>query len=435
MLFIIIFLILFIFFLIAIIYLIKFTNLFWDSPEQQLNYPKNNLNELNQLNLDEKLANNIYYMFGNFKYVIGFKTNYVLKLRDEKDLKEYIKDDKFLKQYLNFEEENRDHLSYHLEDKEYLLIDGQKYYILNSDIIIAPDLFLIKIFEKSKFTEDKYKKIYHCFPFKVRREVSSIEKKLRHMASFVLLNRAMKKELFTIPNQIIRNEDQTKNIFQTFSTNVLNRSYTNAAFSWINNNPNYNYYYFNDYDMKKYIENNWNDRVIKAFNKIKPHAYKCDLWRLCILYDKGGIYADIKTGSVKSLDEFLYNIDLMLIIDPSCSKAIFNGIISAKKNHPFLLKCIDQICKNIEEENYGENELDVTGPLTIGKIYQLDKSPAKILKFEGFSSLRNILYKGEVIFYARYDSELAEKNPHKKHNGNEHYSTLYKQKKIFNNII
>ena len=59
-------------------------------------------------------------------------------------------------------------------------------------------------------------------------------------------------------------------------------------------NPEFKYYLYDDDMCKEFIKDNFDDEILYTFNKLKPGAYKADLWRYCILYIKGGIYLDIK---------------------------------------------------------------------------------------------------------------------------------------------
>jgi mannosyltransferase OCH1-like enzyme len=54
-------------------------------------------------------------------------------------------------------------------------------------------------------------------------------------------------------------------------------------------NNDYKYLYFSDIDCMNFLENNFSPIVLKCYNKIKPGAFKADLFRYCALYIHGGI--------------------------------------------------------------------------------------------------------------------------------------------------
>ena len=70
--------------------------------------------------------------------------------------------------------------------------------------------------------------------------------------------------------------------------------------------PNCTYTFYSDAKSIEYFQQK-DPRLITYFNKLKPGAYKADLWRLCVLYKEGGIYLDIKftTSKIFKLDRLL----------------------------------------------------------------------------------------------------------------------------------
>ena len=70
-------------------------------------------------------------------------------------------------------------------------------------------------------------------------------------------------------------------------------------------NPEFNHYLYDDKMCREFIKQNFSDDVLYVFDKLKPGAYKADLWRYCILYINGGIYIDIKFKCNEKLINFL----------------------------------------------------------------------------------------------------------------------------------
>ena len=50
---------------------------------------------------------------------------------------------------------------------------------------------------------------------------------------------------------------------------------------------------FDDAAIRSVIAKNFGKEVLKAYNTLRPFAFKADLARLCILHQFGGIYADL----------------------------------------------------------------------------------------------------------------------------------------------
>jgi len=99
-----------------------------------------------------------------------------------------------------------------------------------------------------------------------------------------------------------------KIIYQTFKSNELSAHMFNNARSFIDLNPEYRYEYYDDNRMIDYVNNYdcgdfgfTNSDLRKAFNSIAVAAGKADLWRYLILYETGGVYADIDAECIKPL--------------------------------------------------------------------------------------------------------------------------------------
>ena len=48
--------------------------------------------------------------------------------------------------------------------------------------------------------------------------------------------------------------------------------------------------------------------------------------------------------------------------------AIHNGLIAAYPRHPIIKRMLDYAMENVRLESYGDNDLDITGPIAMGKV-------------------------------------------------------------------
>ena len=90
------------------------------------------------------------------------------------------------------------------------------------------------------------------------------------------------------------------NIYLTWSTKKLPEKMQENVDKMKKVNPEFNVQLFDDNDCRKFIQNNFPEDILTAFDTLKPGAYKADLWRLCILYINGGIYIDIKLNCINN---------------------------------------------------------------------------------------------------------------------------------------
>ena len=59
-----------------------------------------------------------------------------------------------------------------------------------------------------------------------------------------------------------------KIIFQTHETNVLPERMADAAYSWIDNNPEYTYYFFDAVDRAIFIKKHYGLDTLKIYNSL-----------------------------------------------------------------------------------------------------------------------------------------------------------------------
>ena len=136
-------------------------------------------------------------------------------------------------------------------------------------------------------------------------------------------------------------------------------------------NPDYKVYYFDDDDIDNFIKS-YGEKEYSAYKKLIPGAYKADLFRYCILYKYGGCYSDIGHIMLKSLDYIIGDNKLVIVKDkPTLNyTGIHNALICVVPSSTFIKKLVDLSVENIEHLYYGENPLDITGPIMMGKVFQ-----------------------------------------------------------------
>ena len=116
-------------------------------------------------------------------------------------------------------------------------------------------------------------------------------------------------------------------------------------------NPDYTINFNLDVDCIQFLKQEFSDDIANLFINIKEGMYKADLWRLCILYMYGGVYADIDLVPYVSIDNIIednYNFYSCLSAD---KKSIFQALIITEPRNPLLLQFIMSFIIN-EPYNY-----------------------------------------------------------------------------------
>ena len=138
--------------------------------------------------------------------------------------------------------------------------------------------------------------------------------------------------------------------------------------TWKNKNSDYEYFFYNKEDRINFLKENFDENVVDTYNKLKPGAFKCDLWRYCILYIHGGYYADIDTICLENLNK-LPNVGFICPLDLNKNDTyrLSNGFIGSLKKHPILDTCIKYIVNIVLNDNITQiNVMDICGPGCLG---------------------------------------------------------------------
>ena len=240
-------------------------------------------------------------------------------------------------------------------------------------------------------------------------------------------------------------------MYQTMSSTLLNSDlYKFGAQEWRRMNPEYEYYFFDEKDCRKFIEQNFDVNVVRAYNMLLPGAYKADLFRYCLLYIKGGCYLDSQTQPllplrtvVKAESEFVSAIDQSRF-------ALWQGFLCCIPGHPVLKLAIDEAVSHILRRKYFSNPLRLTGPQLLGTCLNrwLRKPAYKSLKRKlppTITLLRHTLSCQPYVCFGKFkflltkyflnEKQLSEKpdsiSSIYQLSGKEHYNLAHRNKRVF----
>jgi hypothetical protein len=197
-------------------------------------------------------------------------------------------------------------------------------------------------------------------------------------------------------------------------------------------NPQFHHHLYDDAMCRDFITDHFHENVVYAYDKLKPGAYKSDLWRYCILYVYGGIYLDIKYKCVNGFkfleltDKEYYVKDRNYSISddiPGCH-GIYQALLASFPQRKLYYDCIQKIVKNCINNKYNYNDLDVTGPHMIGSLLNHNIEICNLeLSFTGDSIVRN--EEPILVYYEEYRAEqqLFQKT--------EYYKKMWVEKNIY----
>ena len=168
-----------------------------------------------------------------------------------------------------------------------------------------------------------------------------------------------------------------KNIFLSIPDKEILKNQNNKITIIINKikkeYSNYKVIIYDDLTSYQLIKE-YDDELLKiCYEELLPGAFKCDIFRLVVLEQFGGIYIDIGLYPNPTFFLPLLNDNELVLCEDRplhfSGYKIYNAIMASVKNHVFLKKLIEKIKYNVIHFKYGVNMLDITGPVTVGTLF------------------------------------------------------------------
>lgn len=160
-------------------------------------------------------------------------------------------------------------------------------------------------------------------------------------------------------------------IHQTWKTNHVPETMGDPK-SWIIKNPEWTYRLWTDDDLLIFFQNERPDLLDLYLSYARP-VQKADLARYCILQKFGGVYADVDTVCLASLEPLAGDLRVVLCEEPArhwepallrgMDRLWFNGTMASPPDHPFWTSVID-LCRLMADRRDCD-VLETTGPLLL----------------------------------------------------------------------
>lgn len=167
-------------------------------------------------------------------------------------------------------------------------------------------------------------------------------------------------------------------------------------------NPEYTQVYFDDLDCENFIREFFPE-YIEDYRSLIPTAFKADLWRLLVIYKYGGIYSDIGHIFVEPINKIISNTDQLVFCVDSVPEFIHNAFFASSTKNPVIKTLIDCTINNIRQRNYGEDPLDITGPMAWGRcIRKLFRMPLASAFSPGIHTYRDQYSNNYTVRFVKY---------------------------------
>jgi hypothetical protein len=170
-----------------------------------------------------------------------------------------------------------------------------------------------------------------------------------------------------IIHKVLIQNDNSLDLKALFSTCDATRE---AHESWRILNPNHEIRYYSGHDCRVFLKKHFKDSdIINTYDALVPNSYKCDFFRFCVLYIKGGYYSDWKQVLKLPLNDWIDpNVELVCAWD--ISTHMYTAFLAARPKLPMFHTAITMIVNNVKQNYYGNNSLEPTGPGLLIKAFE-----------------------------------------------------------------
>lgn len=223
--------------------------------------------------------------------------------------------------------------------------------------------------------------------------------------------RTSRREVLSTPadNSIVKYSQKIPfDIHQTYYSNDLEMDIYQTCMTIKNMNPEYNYHFYTDRDCRNYIQQHYPADYLKAYDMIIPGAYKADVFRYLLLYREGGIYMDCKSSTMVALRDFIPRNATFAVFRDRPQGALLNSFMAVTPGHPIVKRVIDLTIANILNRNYNNNSLDITGPQTLGRAFNLTIGKDELADIDPgvYGPDKNLVVIGSFYVFGEGDKEF-----------------------------
>ena len=187
------------------------------------------------------------------------------------------------------------------------------------------------------------------------------------------------------------------------------------AKSWKKYNPDWEYRLWNKEQMEDLVSKEFPD-LLETYYSFPQDVQRWDAIRYMILYHIGGVYADLDSECLDSLDELLDDKSCCFGLEPpehaedlNSKFVISNAIMATKPKQLFLKKVITELnnFKSFENESY--YVVKSTGPLLLNRVYKTftQKNKIDLIDYKLVTPLTK--HESDLIFQGKETNEIAEK--------------------------
>ena len=156
--------------------------------------------------------------------------------------------------------------------------------------------------------------------------------------------------------------------------------------SWLNIHPTWQHWFWSEGQARRLIGRKY-PQYLDLYDQYPYKINRADVRRYFIMYEYGGVYADLDVESLRPLDELLELYPCVIAQEPlvhqvllyanNASNFAMPALIACRPQHPFLKLLIDELSHYISLAwtlAWNDNILQSTGPHYVAHVLRLYQS-------------------------------------------------------------
>jgi hypothetical protein len=172
-------------------------------------------------------------------------------------------------------------------------------------------------------------------------------------------------------------------IHQTWKNYNIPYKFQDFVRSWAKKHPGWQYWFWTDHDADMFVRKRFPEHH-RLFTNYRKPILKADAIRYFILYEFGGVYADLDMEVLRNIDVFTRKHYCIIASEPFIHAAFYgtegmeyiacNALMAAAPRHAFFKLIIDNLADRARKQKY---VLAQTGPKMVTDLLDIYKNRTK----------------------------------------------------------
>jgi mannosyltransferase OCH1-like enzyme len=128
-------------------------------------------------------------------------------------------------------------------------------------------------------------------------------------------------------------------IHQTWKTGAVPARFGEAAASWRTLHPSWEYRLWTDADIEHFVRSRF-PALVPLFDRYPYAIQRVDAFRYLLLYDQGGLYADLDIECLRPFDDLR---ECRAVLPMTAPVGLSNDLMMAEPGHPLFLAAIEAL--------------------------------------------------------------------------------------------